>query len=371
MAYSLEQLMTGEPTPRPQAGVTVDTEGWWPVTVVETETAQPAGQPDILHPSDDDPFDAADRAQADRVQAARAQAERTATAGPDHRGEAGNDRRGREPGAATQQPVSARREAVSTPPSHHGDVQGTLSKQRGTPLSVTPGESDDDSGLVLAQYVEGGDAPRSSRGTAKGFSGQAPQRGQKGWGRPVRKRQPLAQERNLANRYGPLDVLFAQTNEYQGRTALLAPSFIRDLLVWIIGLIAVAQLLARMWTILPLVLSFGQTQLDVQVLAAISLILGGAVTGVAAIVIIRCLTGMRYTSYWVATVLVLFGLLPWYGFGAPLSPAGIPPLPSGMQLVTNPFFDPSGLFGLLTVASAVTAVLAVILLVGVRVLKKN
>lgn len=224
----------------------------------------------------------------------------------------------------------------------------------------------DETGEIVHQYVESQDEPD----TGQAFQDR-PKPQSRTWGRQVRKRPPMSRERNLSNRYRPLDVLFAQAGITQKRSHLLPPGLGRDLLVWTIGLLAIGQMLARMMAILPLVLGIGETHLDIQMLAAISLTLGGALTGVFAIIIIRCLTGMRYTSYWIWGVLILFGLFPWYSFGAPLSPAGIPPIPSIISLFSNPIFDPSGAFGLILIISAGGAALATVGLFVSSGLKKS
>lgn len=222
--------------------------------------------------------------------------------------------------------------------------------------------SDDTDSLIVESFTESVD---DDDVYVSAFSDAPPDQGGMPWGRAAKerrraKRYQQAIDRNLANTHAPLDVLFAQERGAKPRRMALRPSFGRDLLVWFIAFIGVGQMLYRGWEILPTLNTFNDNISDFQILAAISLMVGGAVSGVLALIAVRFITGMRSAFAWILSVLFVFGVFPWYGFGSQLSPTGLPPLPKPIDVVFNPVFDQNGLLGITLIGLAICALVAMI-----------
>lgn len=226
------------------------------------------------------------------------------------------------------------------------------------PAPSIPG--DDTDSLIVESFTEAED-DLSYSGP---FSTVPPTSGAR-WGQTAKerrqaKRYQQAIERNLDNSHAPLDVLFAEDRHTKARRMALRPSFGRDLLVWLIAIVGVGQLVYRGWAILPTLNTFNANISDFQILAAMSLMVGGAVSAVLALIAVRFITGMRSAFAWGISVFLVFGIFPWYGFGSQLSPTGLPPLPKPIDVVFNPVFDQNGLLGITLIGLAICAIIATI-----------
>lgn len=224
------------------------------------------------------------------------------------------------------------------------------------PAPSIPG--DDTDSLIVESFTEADD----DLAYASPFSTVPPTSGRR-WGQTAKerrqaKRYQQAIERNLDNAHAPLDVLFAQDRRAKPRRMALRPSVGRDLLVWLIAIVGVGQMLYRAWEILPTLNTFNTNISDFQIIAAMSLMVGGAVSAVLALVAVRFITGMRSAVAWMASIFLVFGVFPWYGFGSQLSPTGLPPLPKPIDVVFNPVFDQNGLLGITLIGLAFCAIVA-------------
>lgn len=224
------------------------------------------------------------------------------------------------------------------------------------PSPSIPG--DDTDSLIVESFTESTDNMAHS----SPFSTVPPSGGGR-WGQSAKERRlarrfQQAIERNLDNSHAPLDVLFAANRGSKQRLMAMRPGFGRDFLVWLIAIIGVGQMLYRGWEILPTLNTFGGNISDFQILAAISLMVGGAISGVLALVAVRFITGMRSAVAWVISIFLVFGIFPWYGFGSQLSPTGLPPLPNPVDVVFNPVFDKTGVLSMTLIGLAICAVIA-------------
>ena len=268
-------------------------------------------------------------------------------------------------------PMATREAASGTPqrPPANPPVQARPAVSAPTMPKTPPSRSipaDDTDSFIVESFTEDfTDQPVAPTGAPT-----APARRRR-WGRSVEEKHQQAIDRNLANTHAPLDVLFAQSRQERPRLMALRPSIGRDLLVWIIAIVAVGQLLLRGWEILPTLNTFDANNSAIQLQAAISMMIGGALGAVCAIVAVRFITGMRATLPWIIGVILVFGVFPWYGFGSQLAPTGMPPLPNPIDVVFNPVFDKSGTLGLALIGLAICALIAMFTAVMVGSNRRN
>ncbi|WP_336249893.1 hypothetical protein [Stomatohabitans albus] len=226
------------------------------------------------------------------------------------------------------------------------------------PRSVAPSvpiPADDTDSWIVESFTEE-DQDETPYGAP--FSSEPPA-ASRFWGRSARRRSTDNEvDRNLTNTHAPLDVLFAQDQVGKARRMALQPGFGRDILVWLVALIGAAQLLGRFWVLLPTLTAWNANHSDFQIRAAISLMVGGAVGVVLTILAVRFITGMRSSLPWMIGSFLVFGVFPWYGFGSQLSPTGLPPIPPFMDVLFNPIYDPSSMYGLALFVLAICALAA-------------